>query len=65
MTCDICGNIELTYFVKNGVAKCFNCADDNIYEKIIDNYENYEIDFLSKNKPELIEMYLEIKNVEC
>ena len=65
MTCDICGNIELAYFVKNGVAQCNNCAVDNEYEKIIDNYENYMIDFLSKNKPGLIEMFLEIKNAEC
>jgi len=65
MTCDICGNIELTYYVKNGVAQCYNCAVDNEYEQIIDNYENYMIDFLSKNKPELIEMFLEVQNAEC
>ena len=65
MTCDICGNIELTYYVKNNVAQCYNCAVDNEYEQIIDNYENYMIDFLSKNKPELIEMFLEVNDVKC
>jgi hypothetical protein len=64
MICEICGEAKITYYKLNGITMCLECADYK-HDEIIDNYFDYELNFLIKNKPELIDYFMELQNAEC